>query len=237
MMMQNTHHRIWAQWLFLPLAACCVFIFSVAFHKAPAGSAPAKNLKVVLDAGHGGIDPGAVVDGIREKDIALALVQELTKQATSSSIQFVLTREGDDLPVPGSVNESLKYRVDLVKSAEADLMLSLHVGAAQKTSTNIRGIMAYVGTDATANVGESKTLASALLGQLEGGPLPVESAVQQRTSTSVYILEKNTKPAVLLEMGFVTHPSDVQVLADQQKMKDLARRLLAGLENYAAQVK
>ncbi|TCP42160.1 N-acetylmuramoyl-L-alanine amidase [Rhodovulum marinum] len=79
-------------------------------------------LRVVIDPGHGGIDPGAEREGLREADLMLTLARELAEALTRAGHDPVLTRDGDHF-VP------LETRIDIARAAQADVFLSLHADA------------------------------------------------------------------------------------------------------------
>ena len=94
---------------------------------------------VVLDAGHGGNDPGAVYGGLREKDITLKVVLRLGKMIEQGmpGVKVVYTRKTDKALAPTKV-EDLQKRADIANKAEGDLFISVHVNAAR--STTARGV-------------------------------------------------------------------------------------------------
>ena len=94
---------------------------------------------VVLDAGHGGNDPGAVYGGLREKDITLKVVLRLGKMIEQGmpGVKVVYTRKTDKVLAPTKV-EDLQKRADIANKAEGDLFISVHVNAAR--STTARGV-------------------------------------------------------------------------------------------------
>ena len=90
---------------------------------------------VVLDAGHGGNDPGAVYGGVKEKDITLKVVQRLGKKIEQGmpGVKVVYTRTSDKALASTKI-EDLQKRADIANKAEGDLFLSVHVNAAKSTS-------------------------------------------------------------------------------------------------------
>ena len=106
---------------------------------AVSGAAHAENRHgvqvVVLDAGHGGNDPGAVYGGVKEKDITLKVVQRLGKKIEQGmpGVKVVYTRTSDKAWASTKI-EDLQKRADIANKAEGDLFLSVHVNAAKSTS-------------------------------------------------------------------------------------------------------
>lgn len=90
---------------------------------------------VVLDAGHGGNDPGAVYGGVKEKDLTLKVVLKLGKKIEQGmpGVKVVYTRTTDKALAPTKI-EDLQKRADIANKAEGDLFISVHVNAAKSTS-------------------------------------------------------------------------------------------------------
>jgi len=221
-------------WIFIPLIGLSILIFSTSFKKTPLPASPEKMLNVLVDAGHGGMDYGATSTELNEKDLALALAKALKQKSLGTNITITLTRNEDELPVAGNINESLKRRVALVRETDADVMISLHIGtAAEANGTDNGGVRAFVAGKNEQNAMISKPLATAMLNGLTGGPLYVQPEIQQRREQGIYILDKNTKPVVLLEVGFITSKKDLEVLSNADGINNLAERILKGLKDYA----
>lgn len=114
-----------------------------------ANSAPipqrSDRLRVAIDPGHGGLDPGAVVDGMREADLMLRFARELKeKLLRSGRFEVVLTRE-DDVFVP------LETRMTLARAAGADLFLSFHADALEPEAGSASGMTVYTLADEVAD--------------------------------------------------------------------------------------
>jgi N-acetylmuramoyl-L-alanine amidase len=231
-MMLSQRNSQFVQWIFIPILLVCTALFS-AGTSGVAQTPLSKPLTVVIDAGHGGEDPGATAGKLREKDIALALAKAVHDAGKERNLTIALTRDKDELPVPGNKDESLKRRVEMVNSQGADITVSLHIATTTEKTTQSSGVLVFIPSNNTATLDESKLLASYLLNGLEGGPLPINTALQQRQD-NIYILDKNPKPAVLLEIGYLNNPKDAQILSSKEKLSDIAQRIAAALEAYAS---
>jgi N-acetylmuramoyl-L-alanine amidase len=172
-----------------------------------------------------------MADNINEKDLTLLLAKALQQKAEGTNINVILTRNGDELPVPGNKDESLRKRVALAQ--DADAMVSLHIGAAPpRSKTNPGGVVAFVAGKNDEHAKLSMPLANAMLNGFTGGPLKVEPNIHQRTEPGIYVLDSNPKPAVLLEVGFITNSTDLAVLSSTEGINKLADCLLKGLQQY-----
>ena len=104
------------------------------------------SFKVVIDAGHGGRDPGAVRSGLKEKDINLDIARRLAARLRASGVTVVLTRDKD-------VAVSLSNRVAIANREQPDLFLSIHANTEPKNS--VRGAMTLFPDDIGSNGGPS----------------------------------------------------------------------------------
>lgn len=229
--MLRKHSSRFVQWIFIPVLLVCALLFS-AGTSSVAQVADGKRLTVVIDAGHGGEDPGATAGKLKEKDITLSLAKAIQDAGRNSKLNLILTRESDELPVPGNKNESLKRRVEMVSTNGADMTVSLHVITTTEKTTQSSGVLVFIPSANAATIDESKLVASYMLNGLEGGPLPINTALQQRQD-NIYILDNNPKPAVLLEIGYINNAKDAQILSSKEELADIAKRIVEALEAYA----
>jgi N-acetylmuramoyl-L-alanine amidase len=216
---------------------------------------------VVVDAGHGGNDPGAVgPGGLREKDVTLAVALELEKRLGARGFRVVMTRRGDR-------TISLEERTALAEGAGGDVFVSIHVNAAPRSQAN--GIETYY-LDRTherhtlrvaarengvppnaldplqravaglriSEVGASSaTLANAVQGELIRG---VRSAFGSVENLGVkqgpfHVLFLSSAPSILVEVGFLTHRGEARRLSTRWYRQVLAEHIARGLAQYRSQ--
>jgi len=213
---------------------------------------------VVIDAGHGGNDPGARGAADIEKDINLAAARELkARLERSGRYKVVMTRQAD-------VYVPLEDRVRIAQRADADLFISLHSDSAAET--NLRGASVYTLSDKAfaratrfvkpddwfmrasltsdpgvsdilfdltqrATKNRSATFAESLVANLDGkAPLLRRS----HRSAGFMVLLAPDVPAVLLEMGFLSNPQDEQRLRDPEQRGELLDGVVASIDDYFA---
>lgn len=125
---------------------------TAALPRLPPKPATDQRPTIVIDAGHGGVDPGATgISGALEKDLVLRYARELRRQLLASGrYRVVLTRD-TDIVVP------LRSRVELAQRAEGDLFISLHANI--NRSRRVKGASVYTLSEAGASDAEAKTLA------------------------------------------------------------------------------
>ncbi|HEX4180565.1 MAG TPA: N-acetylmuramoyl-L-alanine amidase [Caulobacteraceae bacterium] len=225
--------------------------------------APPLHLKkvIVIDAGHGGHDPGAAGAWSREKDINLAAARALKAALEKSGrYKIVMTRDSDTY-VP------LETRVQIARHADADLFISLHSdsgpdatvhGATVYTLSDkgsdrvVRNVMAendwfinvdMPGRDKSVNQilldltqratrNRSAAFAENLLDHIGGGVQLVQRS--HRDANFVVLLAPDV-PAVLLEMGFITNPEDEKLLNDPAKRGRFMGAVARSIDDYFGQ--
>jgi len=219
---------------------------------------------VVVDAGHGGHDPGAHgPTGVREKDVTLAISRRLVDLLNAEpGMRGVLTRSDDRFL-------GLRQRMERARSANANLFISIHADAAFNRSA--QGSTVYVLSEKAASDEASRRLAArenaALIGGVElGDKDPVLASVlmdlSQNASISssiavgdailgrmvglgrlhrrtvqqapFMVLKSPDVPSVLIETAYISNPADEQDLRSPAHQDALARAILDGARNYFA---
>jgi len=169
---------------------------------------------VVLDAGHGGKDPGAPNRyGPSEKHITLDTTLRLRDYLASHGVKVILTRSGDTYP-------TLDQRVALANRVRPDLFVSIHADSAPNRSA--QGYTVYAARGASAR---SLDAAQQLNQSLRG------SGVRSRgiDRANFRVLAKTTSPALLVELGFLSNAAEAQLLATPQYRQHLAEVIGDGI--------
>ena len=226
--------------MILPLLLVLFSAFAVRWMKPADNAIILRHLQpmtVVIDAGHGGIDAGAInAQGIPEKKITLELAQKVNELAADYNIKVVLTRNNDELPGKASnIQEGLRNRVEIATINKADLFLSLHVNWNNGNEpVPTTGFEAYISKRRPDDRGLQ--LATALLRQLST-VYNTSQAIKQRDESGILVLDKNNCPAVLLECGFINRPEDLQFITDKAGQEKIARSILEGIVRYREALK
>jgi N-acetylmuramoyl-L-alanine amidase len=226
--LQSARPGYWRRMMVLPLGFLLFTAFAVRREalKSRGGADP---FTVVIDAGHGGSDAGAIAGDAKEKDINLALALKVKELSPDYHINVVLTRKTDELA--GGTNDihaSLEYRVEVAKESKADLFVSLHVNNAGGGQPK-HGFSVYV-SSLDAHYTESAKFGSVLLDALK--PSYATDNSLHQLDRGVYILQHNTMPSVLLECGFIDNPTDLEFIRDGQNQSTVARGILEGIQRY-----
>ncbi len=191
-----------------------------------------KSYTVVIDAGHGGQDGGADVDGIDgktfEKDINLSIAKLVKQSNKNTNINIVLTRETDIYQHPTE-------KVAFAKEKQPDMLITLHCNSAARIKTGntfkenpASGIEIILSKDS--NYTQQNT---ALINNLATSLKPVEKNISmKKRQIGVWIIDHNNFPSTLIEMGYITNSNDLKNLKDRAYQQQLANGILGGIENY-----
>jgi len=191
-----------------------------------------RKVKVVIDAGHGGHDNGAIGEDAMEKEIALFLAKEIQALNSNKNIEIILTRSNDQYV-------KLQDRVAMAAKYQADLFVSLHtsavlpVKAPPGTEDNPkRGFEVFIPKDTVSYFQESRLLGSAILQQLNTvAAMPTNMQLLQQ-QMNIWVLNQNACPSILVECGYITNENDRQFLLQKEGQQQVAKKILAGIESY-----
>ncbi len=195
-----------------------------------AGRSPVlKGRTIVVDPGHGGIDAGTDYGRYYEKDINLTVSRVLRAQLTREGARVITTRDRDTdlshLYPEGSTRQrrDLAARVQIARTHNAEVLISLHCNWSWKTYH--RGPIVYyqVGRE------DSRLLAEAVQQELN----KVQEGIRKiPRPAEFYILRESPMTAIIIEMGFLSNPTDRRLLNQPEYLKKLARAIIEGLETY-----
>ncbi|HGY90035.1 MAG TPA: N-acetylmuramoyl-L-alanine amidase [Planctomycetes bacterium] len=183
----------------------------------------------IIDAGHGGKDPGTAAGGAVEKAIVLDIAKRVAARLKSKGARAVQTRPKDRFV-------SLDRRVQIANQTRPDAFVSIHVNSAGNRKA--RGVEIYRPIRREAGHESGKLSRSARLAEFLYRELAKLSPAKDRgvkpNSRKLRVVRKTHAPAVLIEVGFVTNPSDRALLKNSEYRDKLAKAIVRGLENYSA---
>lgn len=181
---------------------------------------------IYLDAGHGGVDSGAVSGNVLEKDVNLILVKKLEAELVSRGAMVFLTREDDsDLSTTTyqRKRDDLYSRVKLINNSNCDLYLSIHLNAT--SSSRWRGLQIFY----SSIVSENKLLATTVNSVLNSNLSHVRDI---KENNSYYMYKNITIPGILIEAGFLSNPSDKYLLRQEEYQDKLVGYIVEGIIQY-----
>lgn len=186
---------------------------------------------VVIDAGHGGYDPGAITaQGLYEKEINLQMAKRVGELLKPSGIQVILTREEDIDYVPEGTQgrqtrkqADLNYRINLAKQSNAETFISLHLNATQTGRSS--GAETFYQNQSE----EGKKLAENIQEELIKVP-----GMNRRIAKpgDFYIIKNTPMPAVIVELGYISNPKERVKLQQAWYQDQLARSVAKGIAKY-----
>lgn len=194
-----------------------------------ATASPKPEYSIVIDAGHGGRDGGAVgkSTGITESELNLEYALQLKEFCEEFGFDVVLTRSTmDGLYDENASNKKkseMENRINTINNSGADLMISLHMNAFPLSSSE--GAQVFYGKGS----GQGYELAKSIQTNLSQS---FESARDYVTVGDYFVLNFSTIPSVLVECGFLSNPEEERLLQDDSYKKSFCYSLLAGIINY-----
>jgi N-acetylmuramoyl-L-alanine amidase len=178
-------------------------IFSTAF----LSFTPLNKQYIVIDAGHGGSDNGAVYGNFTEKDITLSIAKEIQKlSANQGQYEVILVRNEDTYP-------SLSERTNQINKLNPEMVFSLHVNTSIQEETAKHGTEIYV-----QNAENSKKLAGKIYKKFK------VRKIEERNN--LHMLRETKAPAVLIELGFLNNSSDRAYITSENGQKEIAQKFV-----------
>lgn len=189
---------------------------------------------VVLDAGHGGEDGGAVSpDGVAESHINLSIARRMELLFLFLGQDTVMTRTGEDAvysPDADTLREKkvsdLKNRVALVNEQENAILLSIHQNSLP-SHPNVHGAQVFYNT-----VAPGQALAESVQEVLNQTVNSGNEKAAKPIDGSVFLMKNSHAPSILVECGFMSHSGEVQQLQQQDYQLRMAASVVAGFRQY-----
>lgn len=185
---------------------------------------------VVIDAGHGGADPGKVgVDGSLEKDINLKIAKKLAGFLEAADVEVIFTRETDaglyDENVSNKKVQDMKNRVALIEEKKPALTVSIHQNSYHEEYVHGAQVFYYEGSQ------ESEALAERMQ-QVLAAQIDPDNARQAKPNDSYYLLKKTSSPIVIVECGFLSNYEEAQKLSSELYQEKTAWAIHLAVMNY-----
>lgn len=189
---------------------------------------------IIIDAGHGGFDGGAVAgDGTVEKNINLNIALSLEKMLKNSGFDVIMTRQTDTSTednsndkIPSKKKSDLKNRLLLMKKYEDAVFVSIHLN--KFTTSAARGSQIFY----SSNNGDSKILGDLIQNSIVSKIQKDNKRVNKKATSSTYILYNATVPAVLVECGFLSNKAELEQLKTEEYQNKMAFCIFCGILDY-----
>ena len=185
---------------------------------------------IVLDAGHGGFDPGKVgVNGALEKDINLSIVKKLQTLLEEEGFTVHLTREKDTLLAPVNSNSKKKddmiARIEMITRLNPFFTISIHQNSFTDSSSSGPQTFYYKDSE------ESATMAQVLQDVLNAQLSPAKKRAPQ-ANANYYLLTRTPTPTVIVECGFLSNPTEADLLTQEEYQSRVANSIFLGILSY-----
>lgn len=188
-----------------------------------------KSICVVIDAGHGGSDPGKVgINDQLEKEINLEIARKLKMFLQAEGITVVMTREGDGgLYDEGASNkkvQDMKRRLEIIEKADPVMVISVHQNSYHEEY--VKGAQVFYYTTSK----NSRQLAEIIQEQLK--ILDPENKREAKGNDSYFLLKKTSKPIVIVECGFLSNREEAEQLTTSFYQEKIAWNIHMGIMKY-----
>lgn len=179
--------------------------------------------KICLDAGHGGIKPGAEFRGLLEKDVNLAVVLKAGSELILMGHEVVFTRTSD-------IHVELMERCHIANNANCDIFVSVHCNADDddsETPTKAKGEEIWIYENSQASMKLAKTMADEI-----DAFFPDEPFRGVKLSSGLVVLKYTNMPAVLIECGFIDRSDTNASFRDAAVIAKLGQLIAQGVDEY-----
>ena len=190
---------------------------------------PSRNYTVVIDAGHGGSDPGSIgyKTKVHESDINLKMTYMLKNKLEGAGINVVLTRKDDNALIPGSgrkwKREDMEARKEIIKNLRPNMVISLHQNS--YTNHSLRGAQVFY--DKTSDI--SKKIADFIQEQFKEN---LDKSIKATSPGDYFMLKCTTAPSVIVECGFLSNEEDEKLLLNEEYQEKIVDCIYKGIVNF-----
>jgi len=187
-------------------------------------SMPLSKKIILIDAGHGGYDPGKVSGDTQEKTINLAIAQRLQGYLEQADAMALMTRV-DDSDLANTKKSDMYSRKMTADTSKADIFVSIHQNSFPSSRAQGAQVFYFNSSD------NSKRLAQCIQNELRA-TIDNNNTRQVTENSSYYVLRKTSMPAVIVECGFLTNPDEKTRLLNQDYQDRIAWAVYMGIVDY-----
>lgn len=219
------------------IVSCLLFVVLLFAEQEEATSASGNKLlqgkttvQVVIDAGHGGIDPGKIgINGAEEKDINLQIATLVKRYLELQDVEVIMTRETDDGLYDANASnkkvQDMKRRIAIIDEAAPTLTVSIHQNSYPEEY--VKGAQVFYYTGSTEGQKLADFLQESLVERLDP-----ENHRQVKANDSYYLLKKTPTPIVIVECGFLSNSEEAARLCDKSYQERVAWAVHIGILQY-----
>jgi len=182
---------------------------------------------VVIDAGHGGDDPGKIgINDVLEKEINLQIAKEIKKYLEEAGVTVIMTRENDN-SLSSSKTEDLQRRVEIIDKSKAEIAVSIHQNSFSSETEQGAQVFYYSESE------EGIKIAQILQNYLK--ILDPENRREIKENSSYYLLKRTKTPTVIVECGFLSNWEEAEKLKETKYQEEMAQAISEGILAYMNQ--
>ena len=197
-----------------------------------------KDYRVIVDAGHGEPDGGAVTsDGVKESTLNLQIAQKLEELLIDEGMEVIMTREDEnniaDADKQNKVREmkvsDINNRIKIANESDADFLISIHMNKYE--GSGCKGWQTFYNK----NSENGKKLAEAF----QEGIKEVVQTNNKRTALkieNIKLVDKSTIPTVIVECGFISNPEEKVLLQSEEYQEKIAEGIVKGVRKYIEEI-
>ena len=207
---------------------------AVVVNEGKAGQPPEeKRFCVVVDAGHGGDDPGKIgINGALEKELNLRMAEKLAAFLRASDVEVVMTRTADgglyDENTSNKKVQDMRRRIRIIEEARPQLVVSIHQNSYGEETVDGAQVFYYEGS------ARGKQLAELIQFRLVEN-LDPDNHRAAKANDKYYLLKKTSKPIVIVECGFLSNRAEAEKLCDSLYQERVAWQIHMGILQYLNQ--
>ncbi len=194
------------------------------------------NVTIVIDAGHGGEDGGCEGNGLVEKDLNLDISMRLASLLREAGVNVVMTRETDILLYDKNSDyegkkkvQDVRRRLEIATEQENAVLVSIHMNYFAQTQYS--GLQVWY----SKNNSRSRILASLIQTEAKTTLQPNNKRSIKEATSSIFLLNNATFPAVLVECGFLSNTDEARALGDAEYRQALAKSIFDAIMKYISQ--
>ncbi len=200
-------------------------VYSYITSNAQTSSMPVDQKNIVIDAGHGGYDPGKVAsDGTEEKGINLSIAELLAGYMRQGGANITMTRT-EDRALSENKRDDLKLRAEFAADTNTDLFISIHQNSYPQE--NVHGAQVFYKKDSESG----KALAICIQKRLKD-VADMGNTRMPKADGSYYILKNSKIPSVIVECGFLSNNEEHNKLMEEEYREHLAWAIYMGIMDY-----
>lgn len=174
-------------------------------------------MKIAVDAGHGGKDPGAHKEGIKEKEVNLEIAKYLKQDLEELDYEVIMTRDDDTL-------EGLYHRAQIANEMDCDIFVSIHNNAASNSNAKGSEVLYYPDSE------NGKQLADCIQRNLVNALKRPDRGL--KPDDRFVVLNSTLMPAVIVESLFITNKIDRDMLSKKEYLYLIAEAIKSGIVEY-----